>query len=590
MKLPTVVAAVLLTVQALAASPPTPPPQLCVDDSCASTSRSSGYEFPDIATTPSDAPLKAVSTFHNVGLYWKEGSGSGENEALVRFRKSGTSEWRQGLSLWFDNRSSSKIPYGSEEYRGSLVELESNSTYDVEVLAVKSGRLASTQVRTWNESFPIGSTVTLPAMSNSTLNITQSGTPNGYRLYTFAPGSSATIDGKNTLDNGVVISGSYVILRGLNIKRVRNIGVVLSQSAHHVVIEQNDISEFGRPDPDEPRFACNNTGGIMTASLGTNFGMTNLVIQNNRIHHPNFDSNSWEEFRTPNVPCGPSGDGLHPAGAAAIYLKDTGGNHVIRYNEIYSDFDHMFDDGLSGGSNFSFNGDLRRDSDVYGNRASHIWDDALQSEGAGMNIRMYKNFTENVKVSIANAPVSIGPMYVFRNVATKGVHSSTKMNGEGWFWKTRNKSTNGSVDGINIGGGRIYLFHNTAYRTGSGDAIKSVLNVDDISLVNIVALNNIWNSNQPPGSAKFPMPYAQFDYDLYTAGQKVWNQEQPHGRDSNPAYDSQNASGKFTLAAGAPGQDDGILIPNFNCQFSGSAPDVGAQERGWPALKFGVRQ
>ena len=52
--------------------------------------------------TPSDAPLKAVATFHNVGLYWKEGTGSGENEALVRFRKSGTSEWRQGLSLWFD--------------------------------------------------------------------------------------------------------------------------------------------------------------------------------------------------------------------------------------------------------------------------------------------------------------------------------------------------------------------------------------------------------------------------------------------------------------------------------------------------------
>src|SRR5688572_11594569 len=106
MKFPTVVAAVLFTVQALAASPPTPPPQLCVDDSCASTSRSSGYEFPDIAKIPSDAPLKAVATFHNVSLYWQDGTGSGENEALVRFRKAGTSEWRQGLSLWYDNRSS----------------------------------------------------------------------------------------------------------------------------------------------------------------------------------------------------------------------------------------------------------------------------------------------------------------------------------------------------------------------------------------------------------------------------------------------------------------------------------------------------
>lgn len=594
MRFLTLAASVVLTAQALAQSAPTPPVELCVDEKCMSSNPESGYEFPSGDTSPSSADLKAVATFNSIGLYWGEASGASANEALVRFRKSGSDAWRQGLSLWFDERTATDIPYGYQEYRGSLVGLEPNTVYEVEVLTAGSRRLASTSIRTWSENFPVAATVTLPATSDTTLSVSRSGTPSGYILYTAAPGQSATIDLAKKADDNVRISGSYVIIRGLTLKNARRNGIVIEKTAHHVVIEGNDISSFGRADPDAPQFACNGSAGITTESVTSdsmaNGGVKQLVIQNNRIHHPSFDSNSWEESRPSGGECGPrAGDERHPAGSAAMFFKDTGGNHVIRYNEIYSDFTHMFDDGLSGGQNFSFNGDLRRDSDIYGNRVSHVWDDAIQSEGAGMNIRIYENYTENVLTAFSNATVSIGPLYVFRNVATKGVRDHTMMQGEGKFWKTRNKSKDGTVAGIYIGGGRAYLFHNTTYQTSWSDSVGGPLNVDEISLVNVIARNNIWHTKSAISSKYTPMPYSDFDYDMYASGHTAWREEEARGIESNPVYDSSSESGKYSLKLGSPGVDKGVLIPNFNDEFSGGGPDVGAQENGRQALRFGRR-
>jgi hypothetical protein len=469
------------------------------------------------------------------------------------------------------------------------VELDSNSTYEVEVLTSGSRRLASTRVTTWNENFPIGSTVTLPTTSNSTLNITQSGTPSGYRLYTVAPGGSATIDGNNRVSELVVISGSYVILRGVTLKNSSSAGIVLTRTAHHVVIEDNDIFNIGHADPVMPQFGCKSDAHIITENQTwpTNQNVKQIVIQNNKLHHPNYDSNSWEETRSASPNCGPPDGASHPAGNRAIYFKDTGGNHVIRYNEIYSDLTHMFDDGIGGGQNFSVRGPYGSDSDIHGNRVSHVWDDAIESEGANQNVRIFGNYTEQTMVSIAAAPVSIGPLYVFRNVATKGIRAPDKLDGYGWFFKTRSKSADGTIAGINMGGGRTYLLHNTLYRTSISDSINQMLNIDSISAVNIVSRNNIINGKSQISSSLTPMPYSTFDYDMFTVGQKNWSAEEPRGIEANPVYDSASTSGKFTLQSDTAGVDAGIVIPNFNDQFSGSGPDAGAQERGRSALRFG---
>jgi len=64
-----------------------------------------------------------------------------------------------------------------------------------------------------------------------------------------------------------------------------------------------------------------------------------------------------------------------------------------------------------------------------------------------------------------------------------------------------------------------------------------------------------------------------------------------NGINAAPRYASGNgpgASGMYQLAAGSPGYDQGVRIPNFNDGFSGSAPDVGAHEAGSAAMKFGL--
>ena len=89
---------------------------------------------------------------------------------------------------------------------------------------------------------------------------------------------------------------------------------------------------------------------------------------------------------------------------------------MIRYNECWSDMEHMFNDVIGGGSNGSFRGSPGPDSDIYGNFVSHCWDDGLEVEGGSRNVRVWDNYITQCMNMIGNAPASIGPLYIWRNV------------------------------------------------------------------------------------------------------------------------------------------------------------------------------
>ena len=133
------------------------------------------------------------------------------------------------------------------------------------------------------------------------------------------------------------------------------------------------------------------------------------------MHHPRSDSNSWDEYRS-------KYDTFHPRGPQAVVLWNTLGNHVIRHNLVYSDDDHRFNDGFGAGSNYSFVGFPNRDSDIYGNSISHCWDDAIESEGANQNVRIWDNFVDHTFVGIAIAATSVGPLYIWRNTSARSRH------------------------------------------------------------------------------------------------------------------------------------------------------------------------
>jgi hypothetical protein len=92
--------------------------------------------------------------------------------------------------------------------------------------------------------------------------------------------------------------------------------------------------------------------------------------------------------------------------------------------------------------------------------------------------------------------------------------------------------------------------------------------------------NSIFNQN--PNSTN------DFDYDLYNGNIDARPGSERNGIKGVPIYDRNNGEGEFALDSSSPGYDAGVVIPNFNDNYNGAAPDMGAHEAGSPPMEFGV--
>jgi hypothetical protein len=467
-----------------------------------------------------------VATFESIGLYWKPPADPGAAGCPVRYRKVGEPAFKEGLPLWYDAR--------NRECRGSLVQLSPGTKYEIEVGGQK------VVAATWDEKFPIAKTVK-PVPQE----IKEGGTKDGYILY-----EGGTIDGGKF---NVTISAPYVIVRGATLKGAEQDAIRLLEGAHDVVIEDNDISGWGR------RNYVNSAGweigvdmesGIRADCRRFSQLLERLVVQNNRIHDPRYGANSWSWG--------------HPAGPQGITISYCGGNHVIRHNEITGSPGHYFNDGIGGEDNFSDTGFPNADSDIYGNIVTHAWDDAIEAEGGNKNVRIWGNSLDNTGTGVATTVTHWGPVYIFRNLYKYSrMKSERPPDGDdrGPFAKS------GSTD--KWGNGRRYVFHNTVLQPeGNRGAGNGIAGNSKQPVTNTFSRNNlfqIWRShwmaiNESNGSGN------DFDYDLSNG----------------------KLSEKHGVSGGADkGVDKGVRIPNFNDNFVGSAPDIGAEEKGATPLVFG---
>ena len=485
------------------------------------------------ATASATAP-RAVATFESLGIYWTPPSDPGPGGCAVKYRRSGEGEWREALPLWYDAR--------NNECRGSIVHLQPDTSYEVRVGA------ETLKAKTWSERFPIARTVRVKDVKS--LAITQGGSAAGYVLYV-----GEAIDGGDAEPHNITIAAPYVIVRGFTLKGAQRDAIRLLPGAHDVIIEDNDISEWGR------LRTTNNAGwqiGLdmeagIRAACTKSWQLERVVIQRNRIHHPRYGANSWSWG--------------HPAGPQAITFGHCGGNHVIRWNEIYSEEGRYFNDAIGGEDNFSAVGFPNADTDIYGNRISHAWDDGIEAEGANRNVRIWGNYLDLTAVGIATTVTHAGPVYIFRNVYNRSRKLSQRapdQDDRGPFFKA------GASD--KWGGGRRYVFHNTSLQPGGNQgAGQGISGNSSQPLTNTVTRNNIWHIwkphwepiNEAGGSGN------DFDYDLYNGRLKS---PQKHGAQFSGTPD---------------GKDKGVRIPNFNDDYVGRAPDIGAQENGAAPLRFG---
>ncbi|HEV3009122.1 MAG TPA: hypothetical protein VGX52_08830, partial [Burkholderiales bacterium] len=429
-----------------------------------------------------NAAPSAVSTFHSIGLYWSPEGGSESNAARVEFRKEGSGDaWRQGLDLWFDARDG--------EYRGSLVELEPGTRYEIR-LALASGVRETLSGKTWSEKFPIKRTVAVQPGKRLVIRAEDSGDEKGYVLFT-APPAGNVIEG-NAEDASCVLvrqGAHHVIIRGLVLGNCKRYGILIERNpdraldaqTHDVVIEDNEITGWGGFDSRGSRLADDDGAIYCNYRRETDDAKRpdRIVIQGNRIRDPRHGANPWQSA---------AHGRLRPHGPLGVMFNRCGRNHVIRYNDIGSANANHYHDGIGGADNFSTAGFPWADSDIYGNRVSEVYDDGIEAEGANRNVRIWGNHLRRVYVAIGNAATATGPLYVWRNVATDMARmfqpeGNPRRDHRGPFIKAGSKQPQ-------VNGGRAYYFHNTAPEAGAGIARSGG------PTYNFVARNNRWPASR----------------------------------------------------------------------------------------------
>ncbi|MBN1867866.1 hypothetical protein JW916_11285 [Candidatus Sumerlaeota bacterium] len=563
---------------------------------------------------------KAVATFHCIGLYWSPPEGATTDTCRVRYRAQGASEWRDALPLWFDAREPEQFahsfvdlsgktpgigrstPEFSRQYRGSIVNLEPDTTYEIELSLENSRRRAALTCRTWSQRFPIAKTVILPERSDETLVIDRSGSPNGYIAYVPPRGAeTAVIDFADKApdypDHCVEIRASYVIVQRLTLRNAGIHGIRIFEGSHDVTIDGCDIGDWGRPDALEGAKWGNELDSAIFARDENREDPTieRVVVQRCRLHHPRYDTNSWTEFRQ-SAQKQPDDTTWHPTGPHAIALFDTAGNHVIRYNEAWSDPDRYFNDIVGGGTNFCAGGSPNRDSDIYGNRLACCWDNNVEAEGGNCNVRIWGNYLDRGLALVAEVPNHVGPLYIWRNVAgicRRDPNVGADDDPYGFFLK--------AGSGKGFGGGRTYVFHNTLLQppapAGSVHTLGAREGLSAMAgpMINHVSRNNILHVRGDDDLSLIERPgdeqplFNDFDWDLFNGEIRTVGEEQEkHGIRGVPVYDPANPEGVYALAPTSPGYDAGVRIPNFNDDFVGEGPDMGAQEAGTPPLEFGI--
>ena len=264
------------------------------------------------------------------------------------------------------------------------------------------------------------------------------------------------------------------------------------------------------------------------------------------MHHPRSNANCWQEFRE-------GGERYHPKGPQGICFFESAGNHVFRYNDFTTDDHHYCNDIFGGGANRSLRGFPGADSDVYGNHIEGCWDDGLELEGGGCNVRVWGNYIDRTMVKIAIAGLSVGPIYIFRNVAGISRFGHTSWRGEPFL----------KMGGAPLtGGGRAYVFHNTILQPpGPPEAGGTIGCAEGLNqsggpeLLSVVSRNNILHVRNSGGYSirdASRQPTHDYDYDLLSGKVVSAGKQEPHGVVGVPVYATSRSGGRLLARSRQP--------------------------------------
>lgn len=252
--------------------------------------------------------------------------------------------------------------------------------------------------------------------------------------------------------------------------------------------------------------------------------------------------------------------------------------------------------------------------DFYNNYMSNFHDNAIEIDGGLHNIRVMRNILANsASHPMCNQPAGGGPVYWIRNIVYHAPGGSTRMTsgtaGVLYYNNTILSETsagssanvhwrNNLILGENVSPEIFNVTTNTSYSSSDYNGFRPNESAE---------ASFRWNSPEPEvlrgDGTRASLQLREFttfadyvastqqdqnsiivDYDIF---ENVPMLDRNDLSKVQTVHDVRTLD--FNLKEGASAIDSGVHIPNITADFNGSAPDLGALERGKPAPIYGPR-
>ncbi len=521
--------------------------QTFVDKAAFKTDGRTRPEYAD-ALNKTGGELALTGTYENISYYidYDKYNGAASCEITYRNNTGKDKNWYKAYEPYNDKT--------AKQFRGSIVKLAGNQTYELRAIIKNSAGNILTQkggtVVTWNDS-PNTKEVKLSELGYTAGELVLSGLKGSDEEWLrIVDDIGAGVDGGSCIEALMINDCEFLILDGITVKGGYRCGICVNGNSRNIRISNCDISGWGRAgvfNPETAAYICDGVAvnydcGIMMMEA------KNVTVEKCYIHDSRAKSNSWS---------GDTWENVHPKGACGIfYIVDE--SCVIRYNDIIGDEENSWNDAIEGWENGAYFGGPSRDTDVYGNMIIHCCDDGMELDGGQMNVRVYDNRIERTTCGISCVPNLIGPTYIFENVIWDN-HTDYKKSGRS----------------IKIGGSDTsmhYIFGNTFDKQAQP---FGNIPYGGVAAYHAVTRNNIIVNNK--GGSCYINNFAKEgtddnDYDILYGTLDGYISGGHSLEMTNPTYIGRE-TGDLRLADGSAGKGAAVRIDNFN---ENDGADIGA--------------
>ncbi len=390
-------------------------------------------------------------------------------DITLEFKKSAQKKWQKALAPDYFFEQSEGMTMA--EYRGSIVKLDENTMYDIRLSSGKKV-VASGSFKTWASDVPVARTIVLKPSDFEKMPyvISEKGSSDGWIRYTAEKGT--VFKSSRSVPMLSVKNASYILLDDMVFSGGPSKNILTIENSKAIRVRNCEMSNWGiigKPRYDQfgryftPHMNRNQYGINWNGAIAIHAGSSEVVVERCFIHSPRNRANSW--FYS------------HPAGPQAIMLHKPDHSTVIRYNDFVGSDAHRFNDAVESVGNFTADGGINRDSDVYGNYMIYCNDDNIELDGGHQNVRCFWNHFEAALCGVSIQGLMVSPVYVFDNLFA-GMCEQFGIVGQ-------TIKTTAVLTGDNA---TAYIFNNTLVRGGTG------INIGE--RMNDIMYNNVFNCDR----------------------------------------------------------------------------------------------